>query len=282
MRSSAARRWSMSWSARRAIIICRNCWRGQRRRPRAGDRISGRGQVRLPAAAEAGGDPRPRHFVVRHGAGRLRQVLHLLRRALYARHRSVAAGGQDRRRRAAARRQRRARDHADRPERQRLSRRRPGRPAWSLGTLLYRLAEIPGIVAAALLDQPSARRRRRADRRAPRSARADAVRASAGAVRLRPDSGGHEPQTYRRRLSPRYRPVPRGAPRYCVFIGFYRRLPRRDRGRFSRQPSRLSRKSVTLAPIRSNIRRGRARRRRTCGRRCQRPRWTSDWCGFRT
>jgi hypothetical protein len=79
--------------------------------------------------AVAAGDPRARHFILRHRAGRLRQVLHLLRGALYARRRSVAAGGKDRRRRDAARRQWRARNHADRPERQRLSRRRAGRTA---------------------------------------------------------------------------------------------------------------------------------------------------------
>ena len=61
-------------------------------RPRAGDRISGRGQIRLSAAAVAAGDPRARHLVLRHRAGRLRQVLHLLRGALYPRRRSVAAG----------------------------------------------------------------------------------------------------------------------------------------------------------------------------------------------
>ena len=52
--------------------------------------------------------------------------------------------------------------------------------------------------APALLDQPSPRRRRFADRGPSRPARADAVRASAGAIRFRPDSGGHEPQAYRR------------------------------------------------------------------------------------
>ena len=52
-------------------------------------------------AAEARCDPRARHLVLRHGAGRLRQVLHVLRGALYARRRSVAPGREDRRRRAA-------------------------------------------------------------------------------------------------------------------------------------------------------------------------------------
>ena len=69
---------------------------------------------------------------------------------------------------------------------------------WSLGTLLRRLAGDSRHRSPALLDQPSPRCRRDADRGASRSRRADAVRASAGAVRLRPDSRGHEPQTYRR------------------------------------------------------------------------------------
>ena len=42
-------------------------------------------------------DPRARHFILRHRAGRLRQVLHLLRGALYARRGSVAPGREDRR-----------------------------------------------------------------------------------------------------------------------------------------------------------------------------------------
>ena len=43
------------------------------------------------------GNPRPRHFLLRDGAGRLRQVLHLLRGALYPRRRDVAAGRENRR-----------------------------------------------------------------------------------------------------------------------------------------------------------------------------------------
>ena len=181
-------------------------------------------------------DPRARHFVLRHGAGRLRQVLHLLRRALYARRRGVAAGRQDRRRREAARRQRRARNHPDRTERQRLSRRRTGRPDLAARHPAASPCRNSRHRPPALLDQPSPRRRRQPDRGASRPAGADAVRASAGAIRFRPDSGRHEPQTYRRRLPPRHRPISRRSPRYCIFIGFYRRLPRRDRGRFSGHP----------------------------------------------
>ena len=53
---------------------------------------------------KTGCDPRARHLRFRHRAGRLRQVLHLLRGALYARRGSLAPGGEDRRRREAARR----------------------------------------------------------------------------------------------------------------------------------------------------------------------------------
>ena len=96
-------------------------------------------------AAEPRGDARARRDGLRHRAGRLRQVLHLLRRALYARRGSVAAGREDRRRSRSPRRRRRARGHADRPERQRLSRRGADGRAWTLGRLLHRVAEIPGI-----------------------------------------------------------------------------------------------------------------------------------------
>src|SRR3974390_1944948 len=51
-------------------IMRRTRWQGDR------DRIPAPGQIRIPAAAETGSDPRPRHFGLRDGAGRLRQVLH--------------------------------------------------------------------------------------------------------------------------------------------------------------------------------------------------------------
>ena len=157
----------------------------------------------------------------------------------------------------------------------------PDGRTWPLGRLLHRLAEIPGIVRL----RYSTSHPRDVDDSLIEAHRdlpdADAVRASAGAVRFRPDSGGHEPQAYRRRLPPRHRPIPRRPPRYCVFIGFYRRLPRRNRGRFCRHPRACHANRIRCALIRSNIRRGRERRRRTCGRRCQRQRWTSDWCGSR-
>ncbi len=101
---------------------------GRARRPRTRHRVSGRRQIRFPACGLARGNPQARRGGFRHHSGRLRQVLHFLRRALHARHGSVAPGREDRRRYRAARRHRRARSHAARPERQRLSRRRPRRP----------------------------------------------------------------------------------------------------------------------------------------------------------
>src|SRR6516162_2918518 len=72
---------------------------------------------------------------LRHRAGRLRQVLHLLCRALHAWRRGVAAGDEDRRRSRAIGRRRRARSHVDRAERQCLPRRRTrrgGLDAWTI------------------------------------------------------------------------------------------------------------------------------------------------------
>ena len=95
------------------------------------DRVSARGQIRISPRAEQGRDARARRDGIRHRAGRLRQVLHLLRGALHARRRSLAAGRENSRRSAQPRRGRRARGHADRAERQCVSRRRaaaaPGR-----------------------------------------------------------------------------------------------------------------------------------------------------------
>ena len=70
------------------------------------DRISGRGQVRVSARPEHREDEIARRDGLRHRAGRLRQVLHLLRRALYARRGGLAAGRKDPRRSAQPRRRR--------------------------------------------------------------------------------------------------------------------------------------------------------------------------------
>ena len=74
----------------------------------------------------------------------------------------------------------------------------PDGRTWPLGRLLHRLAEIEGIVRLRYSTSHPRDVDDSPDRGASRSRRADAVRASAGAVRLRPDSGRHEPQAYRR------------------------------------------------------------------------------------
>ena len=94
--------------------------RGAARRGRHG--VSRRGQVRDPAPGAAGADAGPRAGRLRDRAGGLRQVLHLLRGALYEGRRSVAAGRSHRRRGGGARRGRRAGGLSARAERQCLSR----------------------------------------------------------------------------------------------------------------------------------------------------------------
>ncbi len=88
--------------------------------------------------------------------------------------------------------------HADRAERQRLSWRGAGRESLAARPATRASSGDSRRRAAALLDQPPARRRRQPDCGPSRSRRPDAVRAPAGAVGLGPDSGRHEPQTYRR------------------------------------------------------------------------------------
>ena len=120
-RSWRGRRWSISWSGRRPTTGCRRCIarRDAGERPVETEFPAG-GQVRSPAA----GPPRPaRAGGVPDGAGGLRQVLRLLRGALYPRRRGFAAGGAGRGRSARAGGARRGGDHPARAERQRLSRR---------------------------------------------------------------------------------------------------------------------------------------------------------------
>ena len=181
---------------------------------------------------------------------------------------AVAAGRADRRRGRAARRRRRARGHADRPERQRLSRRRPGRAAVDARAPAASRRRGAGHCAAALHHQPSARHGGEPDRRASRSAEPDAVSASAGAVGLGPHPRRHEPPAHARRLSRRHRAHARRAARHRVLLRFHRRLPGRERGGFRARRCRWSTRSAMPAPSRSNTRRGRERRP---------PRWPSKF-----
>ena len=122
-KSCAASRRSMSSSARRAITACRELLRDARLGAASSTPISRSRTSSTICPQAARGDSRARRHRLRHRAGGLRQVLLVLRRALYARRRGLAPVGAviDEIERLA--RRRRARGHADRPERQRLSRR---------------------------------------------------------------------------------------------------------------------------------------------------------------
>ena len=73
----------------------------------------------------------------------------------------------------------------------------PDGRAWTLGRLLHRLAEMPGIARLRYTTSHPLRHGRQPDRRASRSAGADAATAPAGAVGLRPHSRGDEPPAHR-------------------------------------------------------------------------------------
>src|SRR6266852_2068980 len=144
----------------------------------------------------------------------------------------------------------------------------PDGRTWSLGTLLHRLADIPGIV------------RLRYSTSHPRDVEESLIAAHRDLPALMPFV--HLPvQSGSDRI---LAAISTGSAPYGKILHFHRILswvsPARPR-KISPRPSRWSGKSATLAPIRSSIRRGPERRRRTCGRRCQRVRWTSDWCGSR-
>ena len=116
---------------------------------------------RCPTARQQGARGVP------HRAGRLRQVLHVLRGALHARRRVLAPRGRRRGGGAPPRSRRRARADAARPERQRLSRCRPRWPRVVAGATDRPAGAHRGHRAPALHDQPSARHGRRSDRGAP-------------------------------------------------------------------------------------------------------------------
>ena len=158
-------------------------------------RLSGRGQVRLTcrdAAAPQGVTRVP------HGAGRLRQVLHLLRRALYARRRILAAGRPTSIAEARRLVARGAREITLLGQNVNAYHGAGARTAatWGLGAADPRAGRDRRARAPPLHDLASARHGRRPDRRASRRAAADAVPASAGAVGLRPRPRGDEPQAH--------------------------------------------------------------------------------------
>ncbi len=161
----------------------------------------------------------------------------------------------------------RARSHADRPERQRLSRRRRRRPRLDTRPIASPAGASAGHRAAALHDQPSARHGRHADRRASRPAGADADGASAGAVRLRRDPGGDEPQAHARGLSrARSSVCARARPDIAFTSDFIVGFPGETDADFARHAVAGRGGRLLPTPIRSAIRRVPARRP---------PRWTA-------
>ena len=107
-------------------------------------RFRGRGQIRPAAVRNGRRDPRPRGDGVCHRSGRLRQVLHFLRRALYPRRRNIALRDRYRLRGRAAGAGGRPRNHPDRPERQCLPR-RGSRAAGDAGPAAVPLGRNPGL-----------------------------------------------------------------------------------------------------------------------------------------
>ncbi len=148
------------------------------------NRVSARGQVQLPSGPEHREDEIARCHGVRDRAGGLRQVLHLLRRALHAGCRGLPSGRKNPRRSGKPRPRRCARGDAHRSERQRVSRRGSRRPRLYARPPARTCRRYPRHRAAALHHQPSVRRGRRSDRGAPRSAAACPAASSPGAVRL--------------------------------------------------------------------------------------------------
>ena len=168
---AASRRWTWS-SVRRATTACPNfCARP--RCGRASSTPSFPPTTSSPtcrrAAPEARREARRRRL--RDRAGGLRQVLLVLRRALHPRRGGLAPGRRDSRRDRPARPRGRAGGHADRPERQRLSRARRRRPAGRPRRPDRRRGGRSGRRAGALRDLASQRHERRPDRGARAASR---------------------------------------------------------------------------------------------------------------
>src|SRR5665648_784316 len=119
--------------------------------------------ARAPAVDIAGGPQEP-GLGLRHRAGGLRQVLHVLRGALHQRRGIFTERGRDRRRGGAAGDTGRARDHPARAERQRLSRRWARRRGLAAGAVVAAARRNPVRRALTLHHEPPPRHGRGTDR----------------------------------------------------------------------------------------------------------------------
>ena len=217
--------------------------RGGARRAPGRHRHAGDQQVRRASRAAAG---EPERLPDR--PGRLRQILHLLRRALHARRRDLAA--------VAATSSPKRMQLVDGGARE-IVLLGQNVNAWADGSrgfadLIRDVGRDRWPRAHPLHHQPSGRHERRADRRARRGRQADALSAPAGAVGQQPHPQGDEPQPHGRDLSRDARQDARGPARHRAFGRLHRRLPGRDRGRFRGDAADRRCSRATPRPIRSN------------------------------
>ena len=210
---------------------------------------------------------------VRLDHGRLQQVLHLLRRALHARRGSLAAVRRRAGRSRRPRRPGRARGHAARPERQRVSRQRDGDGDGAIADfapLLEHVAEIPGIERIRYTtSHPKEFTQRLIDVVRRR------VASSSTHLHLPVQSGSDRVLAAMKRgyTALEYKSIVRrlraARPGLSLIVGLHRRLPRRDRRRF-RADAWSSIDDVGFdGASASSTARGPARRRRSSPTRCR-------------
>ena len=154
---------------------------------------------------------------------------------------------------ARARRPGRGRDHAARPERQRLRAAPMADGARvDLATLIHHVARVPRHRAHPLHHLASARVQRQPDRGLRQRAAARQPPAPAGAERLGPRARAHEARLHGAGVQGQGAAAARGAPGHLDLHGLHRRLSRRDRARL-RGDARAGRaRSASTSPSASS------------------------------
>lgn len=206
----------------------RNARQGGERRARDRHRHARHRQVR-----RASGASQARPFRLPHRAGRLRQVLHLLRGALYPRRGNLSTFQPSGRRSAQIGRSGREGDHAARPERQRLGGRGRQGPPCGAGRADPRACRDRWSGAHPLHHLASQRHGRRSHRRAWRGGQAHALSAPPRAGGERPGAEGDEPPAHRREIPEADRALPRRAARHRALGRFHRRFPGETEAEFA-------------------------------------------------